>query len=100
MQKVLTLTPIGLLICIYVSAQQVQVNTDSLSLVSKIEADQTKLGELQMQLDQKLKIKQEAMANAQKSANENSAAADKLSNNPKHKRLARKADNWATEARK
>ena len=40
------------------------------------------------------------MEKAQRSANENAAAADKLSNNPKHKRLAKKADRKASEARK
>ena len=46
MQKVLLLTSIGLLfLCVSVSAQK--VNTDSLSLVSRISADQLKLGTLQ-----------------------------------------------------
>jgi hypothetical protein len=99
MRKVLVLTPIGLLFfCISISAQP--VNADSIALVSKIEADKTKLGDLQIQLDQKLKDKQEALSKAQRSANENEDAASKLSNNPRHKKLARKADKKATDARK
>jgi hypothetical protein len=98
MKKVLLLTSIGFLFfCISVSAQN--VNTDSLSLVSKISADQLKLGKLQNQLEQKTKNQQNASEQAQKSANENSSAADKLSNNPENKKLARKADNRADDAR-
>jgi chromosome segregation ATPase len=98
MQKVLLLTSIGLLFfCMSLSAQK--VNTDSLSLVSKISADQLKLGKLQNQLEQKTKNKQDASEQAQKSANENSNAADKLRDKPENKKLARKANNKSGEAR-
>jgi flagellar biosynthesis chaperone FliJ len=98
MQKVLLLTSFGLLLFgMSVSAQK--INTDSLSLVSKISADQLKLGKLQSQLEQKTKNKQDASAQAQKSANENSNAADKLNNNPENKKLARKANNKAGDAK-
>jgi len=98
MQKVLLLTSIGLLFfCMSVSAQK--VNTDSLSLVSKISADQLKLGKLQNQLEQKTKNKQAASEQAQKSANENSNAANKLNNHPENKKLARKANNKAGDAK-
>jgi hypothetical protein len=98
MQKVLLLTSIGLLfLCMSLSAQK--VNTDSLSLVSKISADQLKLGKLQNQFEQKTKNKQDASAQAQKSANENSTAADKLSDDPENKKLARKANNKASDAK-
>ena len=98
MQKVLLLTSIGLLFfCMSVTA--LKVNTDSLSLVSKISADQLKLGTLQNQLEQKTKNKQDASNQAQKSANENSNAADKLSDKPENKKLARKANNKASDAR-
>ena len=98
MQKVLLLTTICLLfLCMSVSAQK--VNTDSLSLVSRISADQLKLGALQNQLEQKTKNKQDASDQAQKSANENSTAADKLSDNPENRKLARKANNKAGNAR-
>jgi hypothetical protein len=98
MQKVLLLTSIGLLFfCLPVFAQK--VNTDSLSLVSKISADQLKLGKLQSQLEQKTKNKQDASERAQKSANANSNAADKLNDNPENKKLARKANNKASDAK-
>ena len=98
MQKVLLLTTIGLLfLCMSVSAQK--VNTDSLSLVSRISADQLKLGQLQNQLEQKTKNQENASEQAQKSANENSTAADKLSDNPENKKLARKASNKASNAK-
>ncbi|HUR31272.1 MAG TPA: hypothetical protein VMZ69_07550 [Saprospiraceae bacterium] len=98
MQKVLLLTSIGLLFfCMSSFAQK--VNTDSLSLISKISADQLKLGKLQNQLEQKTKNKQDASEQAQKSANENSTAADKLRDNSENKKLARKANNKASDAR-
>lgn len=99
MRKLLVLTPIVLLLFCNVLSAQVD-NADSVALVAKIEADQLKLNDLQVQLEQRVKIKQEAMEKAQRSANENAAAADKLSNNPRHKRLAKKADKKAGEARK
>ena len=98
MQKVLLLTSIGLLFfCMSVSAQK--INTDSLSLVSKISADQLKLGKLQNQLEQKTKNQQDASEQAQKSANENSTAADKLNDHPENKKLARRANNRASDAK-
>lgn len=98
MQKVLLLTSIGLLfLCMSVTAQK--INTDSLSLVSKISADQLKLGKLQNQLEQKTKNQQDASEQAQQSAKENSTAADKLNENPENKKLARKASNKASDAK-
>jgi uncharacterized protein YlxW (UPF0749 family) len=98
MQKVLLLTSIGLLFFL-MSASAQKVNTDSLSLVSKISADQLKLGKLQNQLEQKTKNKQDASEQAQKSANENSNAANKLRDKPEDRKLARKANNKAGDAR-
>ena len=98
MQKILLLASIGLLFfSMSVSAQK--VNTDSLSLVSKISADQLKLGKLQNQLEQKTKNQQDASVQAQKSANENSNAADNLRDKPESRKLARKANNKAGDAR-
>jgi len=98
MKKMLLPAIIGaLFLCTSVSAQK--VNTDSLSLISKISADQLKLGKLQNQVDQKTRNKQDASEQAQKSANENAIAATKLSNLPEDKKLARKADNKASDAR-
>ncbi|THU40310.1 hypothetical protein FAM09_10610 [Niastella caeni] len=99
MQKVWLLIPIGLL-CFYMSISAQNVNTDSLSLVTKISEDQLKLEKLQSQLERKTKNKQEAAAEAQRSANKNSKAADKLSANPDSKKLARKANKKASEARR
>jgi hypothetical protein len=98
MQKILLLTTIGLLFFYMFSSAQ-QINADSLSLVSKINADQLKLDKLQSQLEQKTKDKQDALASAQKSANKNSTAADKLSDNPHNKKLARKANKKAGNAK-
>ncbi len=98
MKKTLLLTSIGmLLICSGAFAQQ--ANTDSLTLVSKISKDQLKLGELQNEIAQKTTNKQNASEKAQKSADDNSAAANKLSDNPDDKKLARKADNKAGDAK-
>jgi hypothetical protein len=99
MQKVLLLTSIGFLfIRMSVSAQN--VNADSLSLVSKINADKLKLEKLQDQLTQRTKRNQDASAEAQRSANQNSRAADKLSDNPRNKRLARRANRKASDAKR
>lgn len=99
MQKLLVLIPVVMLLFCNALFAQVD-NADSLALVAKIEADQVKLNDLQLQLEQRMKSKQEAMEKAQRSANENAAAADKLSNNPRHRRLAKRADKKAGEARR
>jgi len=99
MRKVLLLTPIALLfLCVSVCAQE--VNKDSLSLVSKINADQTKLDKLQSQLEQQIKKKEDATMRAQESANENLKAANKLSDKPGNKKLARRADKKASIAKR
>ena len=54
---------------------------------------------MQNEVDQKTKNKQDASAKAQQSADENSAAATKLSDNPDDKKLARRADHKAGDAR-
>ena len=84
--------------CISTSAQT--QNTDSLSLVSKIDEDKSKLADLQTQLEERLKLKREAIAKAQRSANANSTAADKLSDDPKNRKLAKRADKSSSAARK
>jgi len=90
MQKLLVAS-IGMFLLFNGVAAQPAGNADSLSLVSKLEADQQKLNDLQAQLEQRLKSKEDAMAKAQRSANENAAAAGKLSSDPKHKKLAKRA---------
>jgi hypothetical protein len=99
MQRLLVLTT-AILLVFSISTSAQEVNKDSLSLVSKIEEDQSKLADLQTQLEERSKIKKEALSTAQKSANQNAEAADKLSDDPRHKRLAKKADKAASEARK
>jgi DNA repair ATPase RecN len=76
------------------------VNTDSLSLVSEISRDQLKLGKLQNQLEQYVSNKQNASEKVQSSADKNSTAAEKLSNNPDNRKLARKAKNTASDAKR
>lgn len=99
MQKLLLITATVLLgFSISTSAQE--LNKDSLSLVSKIEDDKSKLSELQTQLEERLKSKGDAIAKAQRSANANSTAADKLSDDPRNKKLAKKADKSSSVARK
>lgn len=97
MKKLLLLISTSLFIYISTSAQ---VNTDSLSLVSEISRDQLKLGKLQNQLEQQVNNKQNALEKVQRSANKNSTAAEKLSNDPDSKKLARKAKNTARDAKK
>ena len=75
------------------------INTDSLALISKISSDKLKLGKFQNEIEQKTKNKMDASIQAQKSANANTDAANKLSDDPQNKKLARKADNKAGDAR-
>src|ERR1044072_7797744 len=98
MQKLLLITATVLLgFSISTSAQE--LNKDSISLVSKIEDDKSKLSDLQTQLEERLKSKGDAIAKAQRSANANSSAADKLSDDPRNKKLAKKADKSSSVAR-
>jgi len=98
MQKLFLLISCGLLLfCMPISGQR---KKDSFSLVSEIYRNQLKLGKLLGQLEQKTNKKQDASEKAQNSANKDSTAADKLSDNPDNKKLARKAKNTAHDARK
>jgi len=98
MQKLFLLISCGLLLfCMPISGQR---KKDSLSLVSEIYRNQLKLGKLLGQLEQKTNKKQDASEKAQNSANKDSTAADKLSDNLDNKKLARKAKNTAHDARK
>jgi hypothetical protein len=99
MRKLLLITATVLLgFSISTSAQE--LNKDSISLVSKIEDDKSKLADLQTQLEERLKSKGDAIAKAQRSANANSTAADKLSDDPRNKKLAKRADKSSSVARK
>jgi hypothetical protein len=84
---------------LYQGASAQRANTDSLALVSKISADQLKLGKLQNKIDPDIKHKQDAAWQAQESANENSAAANNLSTDAQDKKLAKKADHAAGDAK-
>jgi hypothetical protein len=84
--------------CVSASAQK--INTDSLSLVSRISEYQLKRAKLMNMIDQRTKEKQDAALQAQRSANENSEDAARLSSDPQNKKLARKADNAASDARR
>ena len=98
MRKIFVMTAIAVVIaCMSVSAQQ--INTDSLSLVSKISADQLKLAKLQNAVDEKTRDKQDYATVAQQSADKNKTAATRLSDDPTDKKEARKADNAAGDAR-
>jgi hypothetical protein len=74
-------------------------NKDSISLVNKITHDKEKLSKLEAQVPDLVKQKEETAAKAQESADANRKAANKLSNDPQDKRLARRADNMAGDAR-
>ena len=98
MKRTFLLIPVYLLI-FSVSAFSQNINTDSLALISKISADKLKLGKLQNEIEQKTKNKSDASMQAQKSANENTNAANKLSDDPQNKKLARQAGNKASDAK-
>ena len=98
MLKVILLASIGVsFLCVKASGQQ--INTDSLKLITKINDDQLKLGKLQNTVDQKTKDKGEDVIAAQKSADKNATAANKLSNDPENKKDARQANNSAADAK-
>lgn len=98
MQRKWLLTSLSAL-ALWTGARAQKINTDSLSLVSKISADQLKLAKLQNQIEEKTRDKQDAAEQAQKSASENAEAANKLSSNPQDQKLARRADQSASDAR-
>jgi len=67
--------------------------------VAKINSDKEKLVKLQNSVAEKTKEKLETAEKAQGSADDNRKAANKLSNDPQDKKLARKADHEAGDAR-
>src|ERR1700753_4109250 len=105
MKKLLLLSLFGLLfICSGITAQTTntptpKVNTDSLQLITRISQNQLKLGKLQNTIDQKTKNKQDAADKSQQSADINRNAAEKLSEDPNDKTLAKNADNKAGDAK-
>jgi len=99
MKRSLLIT-VAILLVFSIATSAQEVNKDSVSLVTKIDEDKSKLADLQTQLEERLKIKGEAIAKAQRSANVNSTAADKLSDDPKNRKLAKRADKSSSAARK
>lgn len=81
-----------------VTAQK--INTDSLSLVSKISEYQLKRAKLQNTVDKTMQDKADAATKVQNSANQSSQDANRLSNDPQNKGLAKKADQSAGDARR
>src|ERR1700753_1231651 len=98
MQKKSFLVIVGLAIC-SLSVNAPQINTDSLNHISKISEYQLKRAKLQNTVDQTTRDKQDAAAKAQNAADENSQDAARLSSDPQNKKLAREADNAASDAR-
>jgi lipopolysaccharide export LptBFGC system permease protein LptF len=98
MVRVIVLAFIGVsFLCGNTAAQR--VNTDSLKLISKISDDQLKLGKLQNTVGQKTQHKTDDSLVAQESADKNSTAASRLSNDPQNKQSAKEADNAAGTAK-
>jgi lipopolysaccharide export LptBFGC system permease protein LptF len=98
MVRVIFLACIGVsFFCFSTTAQK--VNLDSLKLISKISDDQLKLGKLQNTVDQKTQHKTDDSLVAQESADKNSTAASRLSNDPQNKQSAKEADNAAGTAK-
>jgi hypothetical protein len=85
------------LLCTSVFAQK--VNTDSLTLVSKISNDQLKLGKLMNTIGDRTRSMQDDSAKAQQSADNNKTAANRLGNDAQDKKLAKQADSKAGDAR-
>jgi DNA repair exonuclease SbcCD ATPase subunit len=101
MQKMFVMTAMAVVIaCVSVSAQSAQkINTDSLTLISRISENQLKLAKLQNTVEEKTRDKQDQAATAQQSADKNKTAADRLSDAPMDKAQARKADDAASDAK-
>jgi hypothetical protein len=86
------------LLCTSAFAQK--INTDSLALVAKISNHQLKLAKLQNTVRDKTRSMQDDSANAQQSADNNRMAAIRLGDDAQDKKLARQADNKASDARR
>jgi regulator of protease activity HflC (stomatin/prohibitin superfamily) len=96
--KQIYLAIVGLsILCTSVCAQK--INTDSLTLVSKISADQLKLGKLLNTVGDRTRTMQDDSARAQQSADDNKTAANRLSIDAQDKKLARQADKKASDAK-
>jgi hypothetical protein len=97
MQKISLITAGLVAFSLAVTAQK--INTDSLSLVSRISQNQLKRAKLQNTVKQTTWNKQDDSLKVQNAANKNSEDAMRLANDPQNKQLAKKADNAASDAR-
>ena len=98
MQK-LSLITAGL-VAFSLAASAQKINTDSLSIVSKISEYQLKMAKLQNSIQQTTYNKQDAAVKVQNSADKSSQDAARLDNDPQNKQLAKTSDNAASDARK
>ncbi len=98
MQKKSLFTAGLVAISITVTAQK--INTDSLSIVSRISDYQLKRAKLQNMVKQTTWDKQDAATKVQTSADKNSQDANRLNSDPQNMQLAKNADNSASDARK
>jgi hypothetical protein len=97
MQK-LSLITAGL-VAFSLAASAQKINTDSLSIVSKISEYQLKMAKLQNSVQQTTYNKQDAAVKVQNSADKSSQDANRLNNDPQNKQLAKTSDNAASDAR-
>lgn len=84
------------------NGEKIKVNKDSIALVKLVQEyskDSLKLVVLKSQIEDKIKVKEDTEALAQKLANENNKVARQLSKDPLEKKLAKKADKLSSEAR-
>jgi len=81
------------------SAQNDQNEKQMIKLQAKISEDSAKLVKFNSLLPDYERQKKQTADQAQQSADDNKKAAERLSNDPQDKKLARKADNSASDAR-
>ena len=98
MQK-LSLITAGL-VAFSLAASAQKINTDSLSIVSKISEYQLKMAKLQNTVQQTTYDKQDAAVKVQNASDKSSQDATRLDNDPQNKQLAKTSDNAASDARK
>jgi hypothetical protein len=99
MKKKGCLMIVGLAVCSLTASAQ-QINIDSLNHVSKISEYQLKRARLLNTVEETTRDKQDAASKVQNSADQNRQDANRLSDDPQNKTLARKADNAASDAKR
>lgn len=88
------------LVMISLGAMAQQVNTDSLSIISRISDYQLKRAKLQNTIKQTTWDKQDAASKAQTSAEKNVQGANRLNSDPQNRQLAKEADNSASDSKR